>query len=381
MPAWIQADLALSSDVAIANAAEVESDQAAVLASVPVSDPVLPAATGPLLVQGTITGSGSSGELVVYRSDDMDGALGQLVPRVPVARVPLGADGRFTVNPSMDGWTKGVMSPSGRVSLVLTGTFGPNAFVARVERAWDAASARWTDVDGGTDLAVSIPARLPLEALPASASASKQYIGCTSQTVKAYKVNALVGEAQYSQRFSGGTYALVAKGDVELGVALKAGGGSWQVSGSSSVSKSLAASNEFPLKTDEHRSIYADFEYHDVKTTCSNGFTVSSYTEAKPYAWAGGLWRGPSIAKRFCGGEQAKYRGKVEPNGTFRRDSGKAQQWSGGVTVHGVGLSSRAGYSSSVQQTWKAGKDATYVCGSNGLPSRAARVFTSSSIR
>lgn len=384
VPAWIQADLALSSDAALANAAEQEVSTAAMVAAVPV-DPVLPPSTGPLLVAGAVSGPAGigGGELVVLVDDD--GGLGDVVPRIPVARLPLGSDGRFSVSPAMDGWTKGHLDQTGRLTLTLTGTFGGRAFVGRVERVWDAAAARWTDRDGGTDLRTSLTASMAMEALPAqtaSSSSPRQYVGCSSVVVKKYHVDALVGEAQYSQRFVGGTFQFSARGDVELGVGIKEGAGGWAVEGTSKVTKSFAASNEFPLNSNEHRAVYARFEYHDEKTTCSTGYSVFSYVKAKPYAWEGGLWRGPSIPERYCGGAQAKYRAEVEANGTFVRESGRAQTWSGGVSVHGLSLSSRAGYSSSVRQTWKAGKRATYVCGSNGSPVRASgRVFTSSSVR
>lgn len=386
VPPWIQADLEQSTRGMDPSAQSAPPWSPAQLAAASGPGLPVPAPTGPPLVTGRVSSSRSgSGRVLVYLTDEADAPLGQAVSYSPIGRADLGSNGTFVVSPAMQGRLREAMDDGGVVNLMIDGSLGGLGFRTYVTRQFDEAAQRWTTTDGSTDLSLAIEATIPIDQLAPTASggaaAPAQYISCTSRQIRSYQVTAIVGEAQISKRFSGGTFKYTGGRSAELGVAVQAGTKAWAASGATSVAQESSASNEFPLNSNEHRVIYATFQYHDIRTQCSTGYSVSTTTEARPFAWNGGLWRGPTTPERYCGGDQAKYRQPISAGGTFTRDRTRAQTWSGGASVHGVGVTTRAGFSSAVKQTWKAGKNPTWVCGSNGPPKESARVFTSSSVR
>lgn len=379
---WIQADADLDTQSHASEAITAPAPSTRAMLSVQESNLPVPAPTGPVLLSGQVTAATPApGQLTVYLADEQDADFGVITAPSPIATADIGTNGTFLVNPAVEGRIQAAMDDSGRVNLMVTGTFGGRAFLTNLVRQYDASQSRWTTTDESADLSISLVADIPLEATPDGTRSLRQYVGCTDSIARSYQVTSIVGEAQLSQRFAGGTFKYTGGKDSELGIAVQNGSGPWRAGGSTSVSKQSSVSNEFPLGPNEHRVIYGNFQYHDIKTTCSTGYSVYSSTVAKPYAWNGGVWPGPTTTERYCGGRQTQWRQPLAAGAVFVRDKTKAQTWSGGVTVHSVGLTTRAGYSTSVAQTWKAGKQPTWVCGSNAFPNASKRVFTSSSIR
>jgi hypothetical protein len=70
-------------------------------------------------------------------------------------------------------------------------------------------------------------------------------------------------------------------------------------------------------------------------------------------------------------------RERFDPNTGTYRDSGRAQTWSAGVTIFGVGLSARSGFSRHVKSEWEFGSrfGGYWLCGSDAPFRYAKRVY------
>jgi hypothetical protein len=347
-------------------------------AQAPASD--LATSGGPVLLRGSVvnpSGGGGGGELLVFLNDELS-TSGDPTAMNPIFRVTLGPSGEFVVDPTITERIQGQMR-DGAVNLLVAGTFQGRSFHTMLVRRYLPEAGAWQASDGKAPQPVSLVAGGATVPLTDSQRSLRSISGCSSSVIGSFTVSGIVGEVHDSSLFASFTYGT--KADSELGVLFKERSGVWEVNGSAKVSRSQSVSNSVPLNANEHRFLYGNFVYHDVLHTCSDPYSYSEWRTSEPYAWGGGLARGRTITAKYCGGTDWNYRASVEAGGTFVRQSSKAQTWSGGVSVHGIGLSVRSGFSTSVKQTWKAGKVASWVCGNGAYPSLSTRVFTSNTKR
>ncbi|WP_426573782.1 hypothetical protein [Aquihabitans sp. McL0605] len=386
VPADVTADLESQNEQPGHYVLEAPPSHAEMIAAAGASTDLI-ATGGPVLIHGTVTGpSGGSGggELLVYLADESAGADGT-VSMSPIARAVLTSSGTYSINPQVTARMVAQMIGQGNVNLMIAGTFQGKAFTTSLVRTYHQDPGNWTTTTDATNPAVDLVASIataPLSAAQQAARASAAPAaapsmgGCSSHTVSSYQVSSIVGEVHDSSLFNG-EFAYSNASDTELGTEVSLSGGPWKVDGAYKVSHTNAAANSFPLHTDEHLFVYGNFQYHDELHECTDGYSYSYWTTALPYGWNGGIRRGRSTSVKYCGGNDWTYRQTVEAGGEFKRSSNKAQTWVGGLSVHGIGLRARSGFSSAVSQKWKTGKAASFVCGNGNSPTKSTRVFTS----
>jgi hypothetical protein len=195
----------------------------------------------------------------------------------------------------------------------------------------------------------------------------------TTKTNVATVVGELHTPADSSATF---TYGQSADSDVSVGVS--ADGVHWSLSGTEHVGTSRSNSFTAPLGASSGRLITSGFEYTSgtwkwsiVGGLCGNKYSV------RPGTWDGGGNFGADVSSldNHCKAG-TKNTQDLGPGYTWSTGTEAAHTFDGGVSVFGVGLGVRSGFSRNVQAHWVMGRSAHhYLCGSDGPTTTASRIY------
>lgn len=353
-------------------------DEAAMLDAITEAPASVPSG-GPVLLHGTVTSSGGGsggGFLQVFLDDDAIPS-GTNVALTPIAEVSVPSSGTFTVAPQMTRTITDALD-GGYLNVLVSGTFQGRSFATVATRSYHLDTNTWTAIGSTTNPDLSLQATGMVDTEPTGRSLPVG--GCVDNVVSTFSALAVVGEVHNSSLFNG-SFTYGSQADSTLGVLVKPEGGNWKAEGTRSVTQGTGASAMVPLNPDEHLYLEGRFQYRNRHHLCSRLGTVTRTDYIEPMAWTGGLKRSYSITPKYCGGSDWSFKTETEPGGIFVRDRNRATTWSGALSIYGIGLSARSGFSTRVTQTWKTGKYASWVCGNGNYPSLSGRVFTSNTKR
>jgi hypothetical protein len=341
-----------------------------------------PAHAAPLAAGRLLDAHGhpAAGRVVAYGWPVRSGT--HRLPRIGSATA--GADGRYVVLAEHPGTVAALAGPDGSLDVLLSsrtaGGTGDTVVSTRVRRGAGGAAVAADSTSAAARIRTSDPwpggarAAIPICGGP---------IGGNPDVTKLSAQNrpTVVGELNNAYRDTRSSFTYGRSADSDIGVAVAFVGGNFSIEGSTHVSNSSGARITHPARGPYAKLVLSSFtygkyrlDYHPDSGRCKRQDKVRVRAER----WNGGVYTQPSPGRtlRVCGRHAPPYYGGDE----FQRDSSSAVTWSNGVTVFGIGLSVRSGFSRFVQTLFHFGgsrRKRHVLCGDGGLPATTAyRIFS-----
>ncbi len=331
---------------------------------------------GVVLASGQLTsasGKPTPGSVRVYAWPIHEGTI--TLPLLGTAKA--GRDGRFTLRSARAAQLARLAGKKGSVDLIVQGDTGragaETVFSSRVRSTAGGLVASAARAGGDQP-----PPFLRLRAkTPAGANASSGGPPCSQyreEKLGGKQAYTVIGELNNAYGDTESSFSYGASADSEIGVAVAAKGKGWDLDGSTHIGNTTSASVGKTRKGRYAKRFYSVFRYAKYKEI--GGCLPSPRYRIRAEEWRGGL-------------RSHKQRGTLgrcnpgypyEGGSTVTRTSKKAVSWSRGVSVFGVGLTVRSGFSKWVQTQYKFGgpdRRKHWVCGSHGeSPFTAKRIFS-----
>jgi hypothetical protein len=350
----------------------------------------------PVLWTGIVrsSGGGAPAEVTAYLQPPADVALEEQGTRLdPIAAVTADFAGRFTLRSPYDDRIRAAEDRAGWISVLVVAMTADGMSMATDSVRFDSVRHGWstrtaeTERDGtvsakatGTDAGVpDRPAVMTLHPSPARAEgsfhamAAKHRICFMKKDTRELGVTQVtVGELDLAQHWGGQfNYVDTNTSTFEVGFRYEGEGG-WSAGGSSSFSKEGGSESINPVAADgypRHLFYRADMVFSTFKMDCG-GRTAYSL---KPTAWTGGM-RPEMASAALC---DRRYLTPVGPNGSFVRQDGSSQTFSGAFSIAGFGGGATSTNSRSVRHEWKNSDPHTRnLCGVSNLITRDTRVVS-----
>lgn len=200
------------------------------------------------------------------------------------------------------------------------------------------------------------------------------------QTTKSH-VPTVVGEMNMAYAGGKATFTYGQGADSDISTAVSIAHGPFEIDGTKHVSESSTSTGSFTRKGPYARQVVGAFSYQRTKESCMPDRFHPSRLEVhiEPVSWEGSITPGRKLPKTInhCR-KNGPYTVKVAPGYVFTTSTETATTWNKGVTVFGVGLHSQSGFSTQVVETLRfpKKKGKYYLCGSDGPPATASRIFT-----
>jgi hypothetical protein len=167
------------------------------------------------------------------------------------------------------------------------------------------------------------------------------------------------------------TYGRTADSNIDVGFSATGAGG-WSISGTVHVGNSLSATVWAERGPGWGTKFKTQFEYEKRKYggACQGHKIVGT-------RWVGGTDTNEPVYGTGVCDQYPQYSVPYGKNSGFHRDANRAHRWGTALTVFGVTLGARSGYSTSVAYRYSTGSQLGqhWVCGNNDSPLYAARIF------
>ncbi|MGH8971735.1 MAG: hypothetical protein ACRD0C_00835 [Acidimicrobiia bacterium] len=182
----------------------------------------------------------------------------------------------------------------------------------------------------------------------------------------------VIGELRTPPDTETASFVYGRKADSEISVAARAADGPWSVSGSHHIANTQAAEVTQWAVSNEHFLVQSRFVYDKYEYFCPSG----RREKVVPREWFGDVHPKPTPVQG-CGHAPESRLGHYGSRSEFKREQERATRWEGAAEVFGNSLSARSGYSRDVRANWKFGTafDDHLLCGDNGKPATATRIF------
>jgi hypothetical protein len=337
------------------------------------------------------------GEVRLYAWPDQSAVqVGDEFSLVPVARAPVGPGGSFALLAAPTPQLVQLARPNdGHLNLVLQAVAGGriqhHSFSSYMEATdlstFDQGEVAWTarSDEPAAPLDIQVGKEAPRMAVIQPAAAQGATLGNSmswSECPDTYKLldrkvsSTVVGEFHSDSDTSPESYFHYGQSaDTDVSVGVKYSGKNWTLSGEHHVGNQRKKTvGKDGIGSNFHAQMVSDFAYgrYEAKSSCGLG----SHEEIRPIEWLSGS------DERFypapgCNLDDSERTRKYGPGHFFTRKEQRAERWSGAAEVFGVSLSAQSGYSKWVESHWRFGtnEQTHYLCGSNGDPDRASRIF------
>jgi hypothetical protein len=300
---------------------------------------------------------------------------GDSMKLVPVGKALSTASGSFEVRIDPVLPIQRFMAEDGSVNfdLLVQGADGSTVFSFPLR--FDAGRRSWSTIDTSAvdrppDVTISVvdgPAR------PAATDVPRAVVdGCSTTVIKTWNgIDHTIGEIYTGPDARGDfEYKQTASSTVGVGYSVSGDYGSWEQSGTTSVSASWT--ENYPLQLENRlRYFRTNFGWRRYLVQCSNPGGYISWNELRPYQFQGG-----QVLLNAASAPTATNCVSYVAGGSTTKDRGTAVTWTNGVhlgSVVGIDLTSRTGFDASTKLTFhwqRAGR----LCGTNTFPPDAARV-------
>jgi len=242
----------------------------------------------------------------------------------------------------------------------------------------------WGVRGAGTGVAVLLAGTLLLVILSTTAGAKPGPVGplCINKKSKTKPhVPTVVGEMNMSYAGGSTTFIYGQGADSDISTAVSIAGGPFQIDGTKHVSESSTSTGTFTRNGPYARRVVGSFSYKRTKAFCAPDRFHPRRLEVhvEPVSWEGAITPGRALPKALnhCR-KDSPWTVRVGRGYRFTTSTETATTWNRGATAFGVGLHSQSGFSTQVteilQFPQKKGK--YYMCGSDGPPATASRIFT-----
>ena len=369
----------------------------ATLGLLTLSTPALAAEDAPVLWTGTIqsaSGGGAPADVTAYLQPTADMTWGdQAVELTPVASTTADANGRFLLRARYDDRFRAAEDRTGWISVLVVAMTADGMSMATDSIRYDAVHERWSTLPAEAEPAGAIeaqgvgrdapstdrPAVMQLHPSPAPAEprfqamAAKQRICYQKNDTREVGVTQVtVGELDLDHNWGGQfNYVDTNTSTVEVGFRYETEG-VWSAGGSTSFSKEGGSESINPVDpagSYRHHYYRADMVFSTFKMNCGGR---TAY-ELKPTMWTGGMRLAPAPTMA-C---QTKYKTPVTPNGSFVRQDGSSQTFSGSFSIVGFGGGATSVNSKSVRHEWKNASPHTRdLCGVSNRLTKDTRVVS-----
>jgi hypothetical protein len=203
---------------------------------------------------------------------------------------------------------------------------------------------------------------------------------CVPQTtvLSNANANAIVGNMHTGTNMTG-WFSYGRKADTDFGVGFSRDGSQWSVTGSAHVATTNSAAVRWDVGSEFGYRLLSNFAFQKTKTVCLGFAAVPPTYKIKVKRWNGGAVIGDNVhyLDHKCLTTYSAYKVQQGPNTTFDRTSSSAVNYSAGVTIFGIQLSAKSGYSTDVAAHWAMGGRFTayWLCGTDGPPTIAHTVL------
>jgi hypothetical protein len=200
--------------------------------------------------------------------------------------------------------------------------------------------------------------------------------GCYGMTLIDSQIGqTVIGELRTPGDTQAASFSYGKRADSEIGVAARGTDGPWSLSGTFHIANAQSAAISQRANSGEHLLVRSRFMYDRYEYFCPSG----RREKVVPREWFGDV-QAEATAVLGCANTPEIRRGHYSSASGFDRDSQKATRWQGAVQVFGASLTAQSGYSQFVQSHWTFGSQPDHLlCGDNGPPARASRIFAGSS--
>jgi len=193
-------------------------------------------------------------------------------------------------------------------------------------------------------------------------------------------VKTVVGEMNNAYPGGKTSFSYGNQADSSISTAVSVNGGPFELGTAKHVSNASGSTGSFTRGGPYARKVIGFFTYDKKRYFCKDRFGDSrKELHVEPVAWEGSIIGGralPAAINRCRRNSPNTVR--VPPGYVFSTSSEHAATWSNAAKVFGAGLSAQSGFSSFVTETitMPKAKGRYYICGSDGPPATASRVFT-----
>jgi hypothetical protein len=205
----------------------------------------------------------------------------------------------------------------------------------------------------------------------------QQLAFCLPQTtvLSTANANAIVGNMHTANNMTG-WFRYGRKADTDFGVGVSADGLNWSASGSAHVSNSVSAAVTWNATSEYGYRLLSNFTFQKTKTVCVGIPGLPPEYKIKVKSWNGGATLGQNVHNldHQC---RTKYPANVvsfAPGTKFDRSANSAVNYKAGVTIFGISLSAKSGYSTDVAAHWDF-HARNVLCGTTGPPTVALTVL------
>lgn len=351
----------------------------------------------PVLWTGTIDspfGGGRPADVTAYLQPTVDMTVGDRGTRLtPIASTTAEQNGLFVLRAGYGDHIRAAEDRAGWISVLVVAMTADGMSMATDSVRYDSLHQRWstrpaeaepegaikaqasgTDTSGADRPAVMTLHRSPAPAEPRfQAMAAKHKICYAKKDIREVGVTQVtVGELDLAQGWGGQfNYINTDTSTFEVGFRYEGEGG-WSGGGSSSFSKEGGSESINPVDPagyPRHNFYRADMMFSTFRMDCAGR---TAY-QLKPTMWTGGM-RLEFASGALC---DRRYLTPVVPNGSFVRQDGSSQTFSGSFSIAGFGGGTTSFNSKAVRHEWKnADPHTRNLCGVSNRLTKDTRVVS-----
>lgn len=354
-----------------------------------------PPSTDPTIFQGRAvdsTGTGIAAVVSLYLEDDSDSSTS-----LPLLQQVISAnDGWFSLktgNTSQLGSLE--HANDGWLNLVAVVTGGSYARDVHLARSWDGVNSRWSSPDASPAAPVTITlgsgiGGVTTFAVSRTISSSSLFAPCpvSKEVVATTTGKTLLAEIHAGNDFWV-SFQYGSTTDSDIDTAVSVDGASWSIDVGYHVGKSGGYNGSTPeFGPNKAEYMYTDFKYQKRKITSTClGRTKVSY-DIRPTQGLGSLYWAPAALAGLDNYCQAAISAgnytRLGPGVKWDKWQAKNFKYSAAVTVFGVTLGARSGWSTKIEAHYRAGTLTTtyngyhWLCGTANPPPKAQLVWSGS---